>query len=158
MQGAALRESGITKLICEFAGVRDTVQLHGGLPPPAAFPFSGMSFRLADGSSIDIDKPELVRWRTQRRADAQLRSRFWESCCFQTVGRQAPAWQQQTLHNQAKIACEECKAFHSLTSFEKFSDAISTVDAAQQHETFASGYHLLRKWAAVDRFTLRLIF
>jgi hypothetical protein len=59
-QGVAVRESGITGLITQFAGMKDVVQLHGGLPPPAAFPISGVSLRLADGGSIDISDPDLV--------------------------------------------------------------------------------------------------
>lgn len=55
-----MRESGITGLITQFAGMKDVVQLHGGLPPPAAFPISGVSLRLADGGSIDISDPDLV--------------------------------------------------------------------------------------------------
>jgi hypothetical protein len=60
LQGVAVRESGITGLITQFAGMKDVVQLHGGLPPPAAFPISGVSLKLADGGSIDISDPDLV--------------------------------------------------------------------------------------------------
>lgn len=44
----------------QFAGVKDVVQLHGGLPPSAAFPIAGVSLKLADGSTVDIDQPDLV--------------------------------------------------------------------------------------------------
>ena len=60
-QGRAFRPSGITSLICEFSGLSDVVSLHGGLPPAAAFPIAGMSLRLANGNTIDIDEPKLVR-------------------------------------------------------------------------------------------------
>mmetsp|Transcript_36232 Transcript_36232/g.64846 ORF Transcript_36232/g.64846 Transcript_36232/m.64846 type:complete len:447 (-) Transcript_36232:72-1412(-) len=50
----------LRKLVAEFAGAKDTISMHAGIPPGSAFPFKSFSATLVDGTTITIDDPAKV--------------------------------------------------------------------------------------------------
>ena len=51
---------GLRVLATAFTGLPDIIPLHGGLPPADAFPLSGLSLRLRDGATVEIEDEDEV--------------------------------------------------------------------------------------------------
>ena len=69
---------GLRVLATAFAGIPGIIPLQGGLPPSEAFPLTGISLRLRDGSTIDINEQSEV-WQTFHNVALQ-RNQFWYIC------------------------------------------------------------------------------
>ncbi len=59
-EGHARKLASLRVLLSAFTGVPGIIGLHGGLPPPDAFPFTEMSFTLRDGTKMHISDPAQV--------------------------------------------------------------------------------------------------
>jgi hypothetical protein len=88
----------LRKLVAEFAGAKDTISMHAGIPPGSAFPFKSFSATLVDGTTITIDDPAKVN--TARSLPPAVnscrvleRSQFSAAPCF-SVSRQVYSCQQ----------------------------------------------------------------
>ena len=75
-EGHARKLASLRVLLSAFTGVPGIIGLHGGLPPPDAFPFTEMSFTLRDGTKMHIAEPSQVTcsWRW-------CSTCAWVACC-----------------------------------------------------------------------------
>jgi hypothetical protein len=59
-EGARRRLAGLREIVAAHAGKAGVVGLHGGFPPPDAFPFVRLTATLKDGTVLDIGDPAKV--------------------------------------------------------------------------------------------------
>ena len=60
-EGASRRLAGLREIVAAHAGKPGVVGLHGGFPPPDAFPFVRLTATLKDGTVVDVSDPAKVR-------------------------------------------------------------------------------------------------
>lgn len=60
-EGRSRQPAMLHSIIQRFSTLPDVVGMHGGLPPPDAFPFTSFSFGVCDGTTLTIDsQPEVA--------------------------------------------------------------------------------------------------
>jgi len=62
-EGARRRLAGLREIVAAAAGRPGVVGLHGGFPPPDAFPFVRLTATLKDGTTVEVSDPGQVRKR-----------------------------------------------------------------------------------------------
>lgn len=65
-KGAALNYGQLRGLVAKFQNVPGVIGLHGGLPPPDAFPMLSLDIKLRDGSTVTVGEND-VRHACDRR-------------------------------------------------------------------------------------------
>jgi hypothetical protein len=59
-EGSCRRLAGLREIVAAHAGKPGVVGLHGGFPPPDAFPFVRLTATLKDGTVVDVSDPDKV--------------------------------------------------------------------------------------------------
>ena len=60
-------------IVQRFSALPDVIGMHGGLPPPDAFPLAALTTTLADGSSFIINDPRTITAAQQYNLHAKVR-------------------------------------------------------------------------------------
>ena len=74
-EGARRRLAGLREIVAAAAGRPGVVGLHGGFPPPDAFPFVRLTATLKDGTTVEVSDPEQVCGKREREGDGRVARR-----------------------------------------------------------------------------------
>ena len=102
---------GLRVLATAFAGIPGIIPLQGGLPPSEAFPLTGISLRLRDGSTIDINEQSEVCLPSKR----QFHFSDIVSCKASREGR----WQEEGFVNCLSFFLPKLKSVLSYIAIDK---------------------------------------